>query len=101
MNNNIDIQQYQNLLVMLKITLEFYGNESHYKSDITRGLSIMMIDEGHQARYALDLIEKLEYQYMDAEKELLDIMGEEMNQIYTPLAAEELFNIIKTIKKDE
>jgi len=85
MNN---IEDYQNLVELLKMALEFYGNAENYKTE--RGVfNIINIDGGSQARFALDKIKELEKTYVDMKTEYVDVGNK------TP---EEIFNIIDKLK---
>lgn len=50
----------ENLIELLKQALLFYGDESNYKRKNDEIKSLIELDLGEQARYALDLIETLE-----------------------------------------
>ena len=66
MNN---IEDYQNLVELLKQALLFYGNENNYpkticitgddNTNIGNGLSRIEIDKGSQARFALTKIDEI------------------------------------------
>jgi len=82
-----DIEEYKNTIELLKQALLFYAGDDNYKPVNNNGkITYIDLDHGSQARYALDLIEKLksikddmQYDYQ-ANVDLLtrDIDGEEI-----------------------
>ena len=56
MNN---IEDYQNLVELLKQALEFYEEKTNYDGDIYH-ISKIAMDNGSQARFALEKIRELE-----------------------------------------
>jgi len=76
------IEDYKNLVELLKQALLFYANDENYASPKGGGFTMMTIDGGSQARFALTKIteftesgEKLEADYMKNMHEA--IQGEE------------------------
>jgi len=82
---NISIEQYQNLVELLKQALLFYANSGSYKipvesdSDYTRScmrpefhLTRVEIDNGSQARFALEKIKEMDKSDDEMMKEFLD-----------------------------
>lgn len=55
----INIEQYENLVALLKKALEFYANSSTYHSGMGTITSIGLDEYGYQARFALKKIEEL------------------------------------------
>lgn len=59
MNNNIEIE---NILEVLKNSLAFYANADNYKSELNKKSAIELDEHGYQARFAINLYEKLKSQ---------------------------------------
>ena len=68
----INNEQYENLITLLKQALEFYSNENNYKENFNgKNIepSLMIIDNGSQARFALKKIEELDVLNQDIEND--------------------------------
>lgn len=86
MNNNIE--QYKNLVEMLRQALLFYGDDENYKEIQAKGFKTMIeIDGGSQARFALKQIDKIEEALND-----FSVEGEK------GISAEEIFKQLNDLK---
>lgn len=73
--NKLTVDEYKNLISLLKQALLFYGDKENYTD---RGkhkpiLTRIEIDEGSQARFALDKIKELEELYLNTVEEFKNI----------------------------
>jgi hypothetical protein len=88
-----DINQYKNVLELLKQALLFYANENNYKYN--EGSSPIDLDEyGFQARFALEQLKKLE----ELEKNLENDYENITNTINENNNQEELLKTIENLK---
>ena len=55
-----DINQYKNVVELLKQALLFYGNKNNYFGEMKNASMIDLDEHGSQARFALDQLKKLE-----------------------------------------
>lgn len=103
---------YQNLIVLLKQALEFYANEKNYYFDETNygDKSMVVIDNGTQARFALEKIEEMNQFYEGINTEYLDDLKKKVDDIKdddieglmdTMKELKNLKNIITNQKKEE
>lgn len=81
MTNSID--DYKNLVVLLEQALKFYANESNYAPAIPKGttVSLILLDQGSQARFALDKIKDFNEMYQKVEDEYLKSFASEKTEI--------------------
>lgn len=96
MNN---IEEYQNLVSVLKHALEFYANAENYdvKHPVNNVLfSQIEMDCGAQAKFALSKIEEAENNQKDLETELVKNLTNEISQ---ENKFESLQKIIEEFKK--
>lgn len=87
-----NIEQYKNLVELLKQALLFYGDKNNYNNSLNAGyeqLSLIDADEGHQARFALNQIDIIE--------EALNDFTEETEKEIT---AEDIFKKLNNLKND-
>ena len=84
------IEDYQNLVELLKQALLFYAEKSNYIGDIYRNSNIA-IDNGSQARFALEKIKELEEVYNKIQTDYT----EEINKYVTLEDVGKLFNEFK------
>ncbi len=69
-----NVEDYQNLVIVLKKALEFYANKSNYdaKHPINNVLfSYIEMDCGSQAKFALEKIQELEKNYKNMEDDFV------------------------------
>lgn len=71
----ISIEQYENLVALLKKALEFYADKRNYNSVMGTIAPIDSDEQGSQARFALKKIEELEEINKNIEDELLKKYG--------------------------
>jgi hypothetical protein len=94
--NAIDYQAYINAINLAKQALKFYASSDSYEENITYGYNLtsrIELDKGHQAKYVLDLIEKLiKEDYANIEKELKQTLKDET------FYAQQEFEINKALK---
>jgi hypothetical protein len=90
------INDYPNLIEFLKLALMFYANEDNYISTITTD-SMINIDKGHNARYALEQIDIVREANEKMDDDLLKKLSEikienpdDMNMIITLLTNKNL-----------
>lgn len=69
MNN---IEEYQNLVGLLKKALEFYANTNNYKSDVDNAAMIDLDEYGSQARFALKKIQEVEKMQKELEQQFVN-----------------------------
>jgi hypothetical protein len=55
-----DIEQYKNLVALLKEALSFYANQKNYDNGVREQSSLIDVDAGSQARFALNQIKIIE-----------------------------------------
>ncbi len=74
----ISIEQYENLVVLLKKVLEFYANDNNYngRKDI---VGLIDKDGGSQARFALKKIEELVEINEKLEQDIINNIGKKIN----------------------
>lgn len=70
------IEEYQNLVSLLKQALLFYADKKNYNNDEFKSPKII-IDNGSQAEFALNKINELEQMYLDTMKEYKSISEQE------------------------
>lgn len=69
-----NITEYQNLIELLRLTLEFYGNQENYgipKIPIDPGKTLITADGGLQARIALEKIKEFNKNRTDSMEEYI------------------------------
>jgi hypothetical protein len=96
MTNNID--EFQNQISLMKEALAFYADESNYAENQftgTEGVSMIEVDEGSQARFALETLEKVEQVNKQMEEDYLDTIKQKLEDQQPP---ENVVNLIKAIK---
>ena len=91
----MNLEQYENLILLLKKALEFYANENNY---VNKKNNIAMIDadkHGSQARFVLKKIEEFNGINDEIDKEFQRQLNNciEMNKSY-----DEIMNIINHYK---
>ena len=92
MMNNID--EYLNQISLMKQALLFYANEDNYLFFKNKDAPIAL-DEGAQARFALETLEKVEKVNKEMEADYLDVIKEELpNQ-----QPQNIINLLNEIKK--
>jgi hypothetical protein len=96
MNN---IQDYENLIELLKQALLFYANENNYEktkfSELKGNISAIDMDEyGSQARFALNKIKETR----EINEKLLNDYEAEVNAIQNN-GEEEILNALETLNK--
>lgn len=95
MNN---IEEYQNLVSVIKHALEFYANAENYEINVPKNnvlFAYIDMDKGAQARFALSKIEEVENNQKEFEKqfaELSDAFSENNSM-------KDTFKIIEEYKK--
>lgn len=89
------INEYETLLYFLEEALRFYANEENYVNDPLFSAKVIL-DNGHQARFALKQIEVINKANEDMEEELLKQFPKELEN--TDIQ-EEFINIIEEFKK--
>lgn len=94
----ISIEQYENLVALLKKALEFYANQSNYYSGNEFKLSLILKDDGSQARFALKKIEELEEINKNIEDELLKKYGSSTDDDFD---SHDFSKIINEFKKEQ
>lgn len=93
----ISIEQYENLVALLKKALEFYAKDENYRTFSTEA-SIIDIDEGSQARFALKKIEELKEINKNMEDELLKKYGSSADDNFH---STDFSKIINEFKKEQ
>lgn len=96
MNN---IEEYQNLVSVLKHALEFYANTENYdvKHPINNVLfSQIEMDCGAQAKFALSKIEEVENNQKDLEKQFVADIN---NAFFENKSVDDTLKIIEEFKK--
>lgn len=93
MNNT----QYENIIVLLKKALEFYADEDNYvqKAVGSELVTRIEMDNGYQARFAIDNINKLKE--FD-EKIFIEYTNELQGSLKTEISGEELLNMLNLFK---
>jgi hypothetical protein len=98
-----DPQEFINLIILLEQALLFYASdENHIKKNlgINNELSSMVeLDKGHHAKFALDRIKEFNFRYdgIDDNLEKFKIQIDSMDASN----AEEVINMLKTIKYED
>lgn len=93
MNNNIE--DYQNLVELLKQALMYYANERVYDTGDGKKPPSIMNDGGFQAKFALSKIDEIESIYNEME---MDYMKNEIGENQDD-DINNMFEIIKNLKK--
>lgn len=99
----LSIEEYQNLVSLLKQALLFYADKENYTD---RGkerpiLTRIEIDEGSQARFALEKIKELEKMYLDTVEEFKQLSEFEAFKNIEgndEESLQEMFNKLKNLK---
>lgn len=65
-----NVEDYHNLIIILKEALKFYANPSNYNAD-TNKAPIAADEYGFQARFALSKIEEVETEYKKMEDDFM------------------------------
>lgn len=98
MNKTID--DYRNLVELLKQALSFYGNESNYNGVIYKNLEttepLIKIDRGSQAKFALGKINSFENEENDEEQEFVKNI---MASIENGESQEDVLDMVKKFKE--
>lgn len=79
MNN---IEDYQNLISLLRKALEFYANSNNYLGGVETAPMIVIDEHGSQARFALKKIDEFNKNQKELEEEftkLRDVFSENKN----------------------
>lgn len=93
-----NVTEYQNLIELLKKTLEFYANEENYvEKPMNDGLmSMMEMDDGSQAKFALKKIKEFgEYKQESIEDFLKDVE----DNLETNQDVDDLYKKLNMLKK--
>ncbi|MDA3779283.1 MAG: hypothetical protein PF487_03475 [Bacteroidales bacterium] len=88
------IEQYQNLVDLLKQALYFYSNEENYNGT-KNSIALVAIDKGHQARFALKQINELDDINENVESDYNDLI----NDVEKEESSENIIKIIDKIKE--
>lgn len=92
--NNID--EFQNQIELMKQALLFYADKKNYENEVRyEESSLIYVDEGSQARFALETLEKLEKVNQQMEEDYLDTIKQKLEDQQPP---ENVVNLIKAIK---
>lgn len=97
MTNNVE--SYQNLIELLKKALEFYASDETYKyihDDIRT--SLIVVDKGSQARFALSKITEFEKINQDILDEYNKYADNYLNDVDSDSENTDVENIINSIK---
>ena len=89
-----NIEDYQNLIELLKQALLFYADEKNYIGDIYRNSNIA-VDQGSQARFALEKINEIENAYNDLDEYINKTI---MNAMDSDLSFDDLMFTINNIR---
>ena len=92
MNNK---EEYLNQIELLKQALRFYANKENYVEHPVTHHSMIENDNGHQARFALKQLTKVEGINQEMNEEYLKEVSKEMEKSNTP---ENIMKLIKEIK---
>ncbi|HPC09699.1 MAG TPA: hypothetical protein PLN85_01340 [archaeon] len=98
--NNITIEQYDNLFLLVKKILEFYSDEENYKlpsSDSKFKDRKIIIDNGTQAKFALSKIDELIKFNEDIDNEYFERLN---NEDITENKINEIFNNLDNLTKN-
>jgi len=88
-----EIQQYKNLVELLKQALSYYADEEIYKDNDNNSI---MLDKGHQARFALNQIGLIKKASNKTEDDYIN----DINQaIKTNKSYDEMLKIMRDYKK--
>jgi iron-sulfur cluster repair protein YtfE (RIC family) len=73
-----NVEEYQNLVSILKQALEFYANKENYEVNVPQNnvlFAYIEMDKGAQARFALEKIVQMENNHKELESEFTKLMG--------------------------
>ena len=90
------IEEYQNLVALLEQALKFYAYEDNYIEN--KDKSLINIDKGSQARFALNKIKEINEINQEIQKDYIKIIAtykEDMN-----VKGEDLINTLNKLKND-
>jgi hypothetical protein len=90
MNN----EQYENLIALLKKALEFYGDKENYLFYSHKDAPIAL-DEGSQARFALDKIKELQ----KLNDEMLEDYAKNAEAMTNEMSDDEIMKAIEKLKQ--
>jgi outer membrane protein TolC len=96
-------EQYENLIALLKKALEFYGNQANYiEKPYNDGLiSIIELDEGSQARFALKKVEETLNLNQKLQEDYNKVIGETIDAIENkPINLNDMITTLKNIEND-
>lgn len=99
MNN---LEEYQNQIELLKQALLFYAEEKNYKDEVQyERTSLIDVDNGTQARFALDKLKETIKLNQKMEEEYLNNISEKIINSGTPESVIKLIEEIKKVGEDE
>jgi len=75
------IEEYQNLVELLKQALRFYANKSTYGNFMGSPSSIDLDEHGSQARFALEQVDKIEKANQKMQDEYNKVINETIDAI--------------------
>jgi len=91
-------EQYENLISLLEQALLFYGDKSNYLVKSKSPDSNVRMDNGLQARFALEKIKELKESMNKLESDYIGIVNDINESENTP---ENIINIIEKIKNND
>lgn len=90
-------ESYNNIIELLKKTLEFYSNENNY--DDTTSTPPIGLDKGEQAKNTLNLVKELEKSIESYENDYEKYMKDNQDNVNTNDEANEIINKLKNLNK--
>ena len=93
----MNLEEYKNQIELLKQALLFYGNKKNYENEVRyEESSLIYVDNGTQARFALEQLQKVEDVNDEINDDYLKYVSEESGKQKTP---EGIINLLNEIKK--
>lgn len=95
----MNLEEYKNQVELLKQALLFYADEENYKGYYNGKeveSSLVGVDNGSQAKFALEQLKKVEAANQEINDDYIKYLSEETDKTQTP---EGIINLIKEIKK--
>jgi len=92
------MDEYRNQVELMRQALLFYGNVENYTKELKQDLTPVDIDNGSQARFALETLETVEKLKKDMEEEYLDTIKQSLEDQPNQ---QSMLNLIEAIKKSK
>jgi type III secretory pathway component EscR len=95
------IEEYQNLVELLKIALEFYADKNNYHNAMGNPAMIDFDEHGSQARFALSKIKELEKINQEIENDYNKYIDKYVDDVENNLNFNNIINSMKSVENGE